>query len=138
MDTTLTSETVQAMLGLFLLFSLGVIILLIRNWIKHGEAYEAETKKVLADISDDEAVQGVLRQGYIFCFFWRIDDVISMGKALGFYLTDQDAIKITHLIKQRWNPETGLNNTVIREAIMEYCTPDGSGTGRLNFDNAIS
>lgn len=115
----------QWIVGLGILFILCVIVVLIRNWMEQVKDYEYRTEQAFNDLTDNESVKALLKQGYIFCFFWRVEHIHAVGLTMGVYLTDQDCVKVTSLIKDRFNPETGISNDVIRGAILEYTHPDG-------------
>jgi hypothetical protein len=121
MENLATLSLLQWSIVVGILFCLCVVIVMIRNWISQVRDYEYETKQTIDSLTDNESVKALLSQGYIFCFFWKLEDIHAVGQTMGCYLTDQDCVKITAMIKERFNPETGINNDVIRGAILKYC-----------------
>ncbi len=121
MENLSTLSLLQWSIVLGVLFVVCLIIVLVRNWISHVRDYEYQTKQGLENLTDNEALRDLLNQGYIFCFFWKIEDIHAVGQTLGCYLTDQDCVKITAMIKENFTQETGINNDVIRGAILSYC-----------------
>lgn len=64
-----------------------------------------------------EEPQMFLDKGYIFCTLFTIEDVRLCASDMGLYLTRLECLKVVSVIKQEFNPEVGINNSVIRQAI---------------------
>lgn len=58
--------------------------------------------------------------GSIFCSVWRLSHIRNEAEKLGYVLMITDYYSVVNRIKREFDPEVGINLSVIRQAIKEH------------------
>lgn len=95
---------------------LSLFVKKIKDYQRQHDKAEAEAERYLSK----NGMQSFVDEGYLFCGLFHVDHIYACGLEVGKTLFRLDVLRIAAQIKHDFDPERGITNQVIREAVLAY------------------